>query len=150
MGSVEHKLLENVEGSVMANGLGFTCLVCWCFSYRRLIIVSSGGASLQGLEEQREREWQSTKSWSEIGCRLSKSEFYLGGEHSRLMCGNFSCSTLPSQDVTLLLWFLLTFSFLIKFQVMKTPVLPLGDKLFYSLINPTISLFLHINQNIYS
>lgn len=34
--------------------------------------------------------------------------FYLGRKHSRLMCGNASCSALPSHGVAVL-WILLSF-----------------------------------------
>lgn len=57
MGCVEHKKFENVEGFVMANSLGFTCLVVVLQLQRTVITVSSKeGAALQGLREQRERE----------------------------------------------------------------------------------------------
>lgn len=40
-----------------------------------------------------------------------EQEWVLFGQktHSRLMCGNISCSALPSHDVAVLLWVLLTF-----------------------------------------
>lgn len=144
MGCVENKI-ENIEGSVMANkhlgvyllggGASATedcdhCVKWRCCTARFKRAKRKGvrvNKKLQGNRLQVEQEWvlfgQKTQQADVWKCLLFCFTKPWGGCY----CGFSS----------------LSFSLFLKFQLMKTPVLPLGGKLFCTLINPTICLFLH-------